>query len=152
VGATGASGPAGPAGPQGPAGILQAAFTSGFGPNSGGVSATLDFIGPTLSITIGSGQRIVANASKALGSTAAGGAGGLNIYICTKTATGPIVAIGGGMFGLSVPQNIRQVFSMSAIAGPLAAETYEVGLCGLAGAPANWNSNEFGYVSALVIP
>ena len=30
------------------------------------------------------------------------------------------------------------------------AGTFEVGLCGISGDAANWNSNEFGYTSAFV--
>lgn len=149
VGPTGATGAAGP---QGPSGIVQTVFTSGFGAaNGGGVGTVTEFIGPTVTVTVGASQRVQITASKALGSFAAGGANGLNLYVCYKASGGSLVTIGSGMFGLSVVQNTRQLFTVPGVTPPLPADTYEVGLCGLSAAAANWNSNEFGYVSAMVV-
>jgi hypothetical protein len=40
--------------------------------------------------------------------------------------------------------------SISGIITGLPAGTYIVGMAGRAAAPANWNNNEWGYVTALV--
>ena len=59
--------------------------------------------------------------------------------------------VGGGTFDLRVSQNIRATFTQSAVLAP-GAGTYNIGLCGKAdgGQAVNWNSNEYGYVSAVV--
>jgi len=155
AGFNGATGPAGPQGPQGPAGtggITSALFTSGFGAsNGGGVGGTLDFIGPTLSLSAAASQRVFISASKALGSSAGGGANGLGLYVCYKPSGGAVTSVGAGMLGLSVAQNTRQVFTVTGVTPSLAADTYDVGLCGFSAGFANWNSNEFGYVTAFVL-
>lgn len=126
------------------------AFTSGFGLNP---SATRAFIGPTATIAVTAGQKVLVTASKALGSTTVGGAGGLNLFICYR-ASGAVVTpttVGGGILGNQVAQNTRQIFTVSASVTLSTAGSYEVGLCGDAAAPANWNYNEYGYVTALAV-
>jgi len=151
-GPTGATGATGAVGPQGPQGIVTTAFTSAFGGNGGGVIATLDFIGATVNITVTSStQKILVMSSKALGSTIAGGASGLNIYIGYKLGTGSVTSVGGGIFGLQVPQNSRYTFNVSGIITGLAPGTYTVGMVGIASVPANWNNNEYGYVTAVLM-
>lgn len=156
IGATGPQGPQGvqgllgPAGPQGPSGIISAAYTSGSAVTP---TATTAFVGPFLTVAVTStSQRIHVTANQALGSTIAGGASGLNLWICYRTsgsAAAP-TTIGGGTFGLQVPQNTRMNFGLSAVIGPsLPAGNYDVGMCGSA-PNANWNNNEYGYVSAIV--
>jgi ABC-type taurine transport system substrate-binding protein len=90
-------------------------------------------------------------ADKALGSTSVGGAAALNLWICHKlsSATTPS-SVGGGILGNQVAQNTRQIFGMSADIAALASGTYQVGLCGSSSNAANWNYNEYGYVTALV--
>jgi hypothetical protein len=151
MGANGPAGPQGATGPQGPAGITQAVFANAFGPNGGGVASTTDFIGPIASVTVGANQRVAITASKALGSAAVGGANGLNLFVCVRPTAGTITAIGAGMFGMTVVQNERKLFTVPGISGPLAAGTYDVGMCGSAATPADWNNNEYGYVMAFVI-
>lgn len=161
TGATGATGPQGPTGatgatgavgPQGPQGIVTTVFASAFGGNGGGVITTLDFIGATVNVTITSStQKILVMSSKALGSTIAGGASGLNIYIGYKLGAGAVTSVGGGIFGLQVPQNSRYTFNISGIITGLAPGTYTVGMVGIASVPANWNNNEYGYVTAVLM-
>lgn len=146
-GPQGIQGPQGVAGPTGAAGISNAAFTSGFGPQ---VTATVDFIGPTVTVTATNAQRIFINASKALGSFA--GANNLSLFVCYKGSGAPSVTqVGGGMLGLTAAANSRQTFALSGITPALAADTYEVGMCGSSSNFANWNSNEWGYVTAFVL-
>jgi hypothetical protein len=118
------------------------------------LTTTQIFTGPTVNVVVaGATQKVVVTAHQGFGSIAAGGADGLDLRICSRLgAAGPIVGIGSGIFGLRVAQNTRQVFGFSVMVSGLAPGTYTVGLCGLAAIPANWNSNEFGSVTAMVLP
>ncbi len=147
-GAQGVAGPAGPAGPAGAPGIVSGVFTSGFGANP---TATTAFISPTVTVTIAAGQKILAWADKALGAGATA-ASGLNLYMCYQsTAVGSTIQIfGGGSLGHAVPINTRIMFGINAYMTGIGAGTYNVGMCGSSGVPANWSNNEWGYVSAVV--
>lgn len=151
-GATGATGATGPAGPQGAQGIVTSVHTSAFGPNSGGVLGTNDFIGPTVNITVtSSSQKILVMVTKALGSNATGGANNLNIYIGYKLGTNPIQTVGAGIFGLTAAQGQRLPINISGVITGLAPGTYAVGMVGASTAFANWNNNEYGYVTAVLM-
>lgn len=155
AGPTGAVGPAGPAGATGPAGtsgVVSTAFSSGFGASGGGVPATYGFIGQTVNVTITAGQKIFVDASKSLGSTAVGGATNLNLYVGYMEVSGTTPSpTGAGVFGLTCLQNTRQIYSLSGIISGLPAGTYTVGLVGYSITPDNWNWNEYGYVTAMVL-
>ena len=147
----GPGGPVGPSGPQGAAGasgVLGMVALSGLG---AGPASALAFIGPTVSVTVDAGERVLVFAQKALGTT--GGASGLNLWICYEPMAGALTAVGGGLFGLRAPANSRTVYGLTAPTPPSPAPgQYVVGLCGTAGAQAaNWNANDFGYVTALVL-
>lgn len=117
-----------------------------------GVTNSTAFISTIATITITAGQKIHVTAHQALGSFAVGGGTNLNLYIGYRPAgTTPVTAVGGGMFNLTVPQNQRQIFGASAIISGLPAGTYEVGLAGASTVPANWNNNEWGYVTAFAL-
>ncbi len=105
-----------------------------------------------MTVSIAAGQKVFVSGTKALGSTAMGGAKQLNLYICYQsTAAGSsLTPVGSGLFDLGVPQNIRLPFSLSADFIPAAPGTFLVGLCGSSANAQNWNSNEWGYVSAMV--
>jgi hypothetical protein len=146
-GPAGVPGPAGPQGPTGSSGVITSSTVSGFGNNPTGV---LQFLSTTTSISIGAGQKIFVTSDKALGSSVVGGAANLNIWICYQLGANPIANMGAGIFGLRVDQNNRAVFGLNTILFGLAAGTYQVGLCGLTvDANTNWNSNEYGYTSAM---
>lgn len=175
AGADGAVGPAGPAGPPGPQGIqgIQGlvgpvgatgpAGASGILANGyaqGSVVTLVDtlgayaFIGPSVSVTIAAGNRIIVDGVAALGSTAAGGATLSRLSICHQpSAGGALVDNDADYLGvLRVPQNTRVPMSMSQRISSLAAGTYNVGLCyqAAAGQPAGWNSNDWVNVVAIV--
>jgi|GEM_PF-4756369 len=125
------------------------AFAVGGSP---GITSSTAFISQVATITVTEGQRILITVNQALGSTVSGGASGLDIYAGYRPQgqTG-LTAVGGGMFGLTVGQNQRHTFGISAITPPLFAGTYEVGLAGSSNVPANWNNNEWGYVTAFAL-
>lgn len=146
-GATGPAGPQGPQGPQGPAGgSIASAFASG---NFGTLTTSTDFFGPTATVTLTANQKIFISAQQAVGSTLTGAQ--MDVFVCFEPNAGTPSPVGSGMFGLTVPQNQRHVVAVSGVTGPLAAGTYSVGICGRSATPANWNFNEFGYVTALVL-
>jgi hypothetical protein len=148
MGPAGPQGPDGAQGPQGPTGIVSTSFTAATGSNP---ATVLAFIGPTLGVTVAAGQKVYVAANKGLGSTAVGGASSLNLYVCYQsTVAGSMIqAVGGGIFGLQVPQNTRFSFGINGDFTP-GAGTFNVGMCGSSVNSANWNHNEYGYVTAIV--
>jgi hypothetical protein len=119
----------------------------------GPIQATTAFIGPTVSLTIAAGALVYVSSTAALGAGSSA-ATSLNLYICHRTGTGPIATVGGGTFGLTSPANQRLHYGLSAVASAttgLGAGTYAFGLCGSSANAANWNNNEWGYTSAIVL-
>lgn len=99
-------------------------------------------------MTVAAGQRVHVSSHKYMGSTV--GANGLDTAVCTQpSGGGALTTQGGAMFGGQVPANTRIPWGITAVL-TLAAGSYNTGLCARSAAPANWNSNEFGYTSALV--
>lgn len=125
-------------------------FVSGYGQDPSGATK---FLTPTVTVTITAGQSIFVTAHKAFGSTAAGGAGNLNLFIGYRQAGSGATpsTVGSGIFGNRVPQNTRFTFGLSAVISGLAAGSYEVGMVGTDAGTGNWNSNEYSYVTALVL-
>ena len=154
-GANGAIGPTGPQGPAGPGAVVDSVYADaeGAGPADGSAYA---FIGQTTQIAITAANQILfVSAQKAMGSTAAGGANSLRLSVCRRTAGSSAVPVDNGadwLGDLRVPQNTRVPFSLSTRFENLAVGTYEVGLCGFTSnnQAANWNSNEWTRVTALV--
>lgn len=124
-------------------------YTSGFcnTPSSAGV---YNWSGPKVTLTTTAGQKVLIIATVTMGSTSAGGASGLNIapaYAATGNAT-PII-VGGAMLDLQVAQNTRHSFTVSAVVTP-GAGTWDFGAAVSVANTAVWNSNEYGYVSAII--
>jgi hypothetical protein len=154
------NGAPGAEGPRGPQGIIAAVSSSG----SSGVSAyatmsKLGWVSPRVEVTVSPGQKVLVNATATLGSTSLGGAGGLRLYVCYKSTTATVpCATGDGAWDLRLAQNTRHTFSLSNVLTNLDG-TYDVGLCGYVHydtqqqpLPAsNWNFNDQGYVTALVM-
>ncbi|MPZ73832.1 MAG: hypothetical protein GEU74_11475 [Nitriliruptorales bacterium] len=129
---------------------VKTAFTSGFGANP---TSALQFLAPPALVTVGAGQAVQVTSNKAFGSTVAGGASSLNLFICSRPE-GSIAtpnAAGSGILGNRVAQSTRVTMGLSAVIAGLSPGSYRVGLCGSSSNAANWNSNEFGYTSALVV-
>ncbi len=150
-GPPGPIGGTGPIGPTGASGVVSASFAQGYVTNP---TATLAFLAPPVTATIGAGQRAFISSNAAMGAGAAA-AGNLDLYICYRLA-GSMAApttIGGGLFDLSSPPSSRLTYSLSAITPVgVAAGSYDLGLCGQT-TPAqvpNWINNEFSYTSTVV--
>jgi hypothetical protein len=152
AGPTGAEGPTGPAGATGPTGVVATVFTTGFGADP---TTALAFLSPTVIVTVAAGGKILTWSTKALGSSSAGGADKLTLFMCYQsTVSGStIITVGSGVLGLRVPQNTRLNFGLNATFTGLAAGSYKVGLCGYTDTTNQplWNLNEYGYTSAIVM-
>jgi hypothetical protein len=125
------------------------AFASGPGASP---TLVLAFLAPPATVTVGTGQSVHVTSHKALGTTVPGGAAFLNLWICRapSPAGTPLTQVGGGVLGNQVAQNTRIPMGLSAVITPPPG-AYQVGLCGqTSDGNLNWNSNEFGYTSAIV--
>jgi hypothetical protein len=127
---------------------------TGFAVSSGNTpTATLQFLAPPTVVTVTSPTQIVNVVSnKAFGSSLAGGGTALTLYMCYRvsgSAVTPTPIGGAGAFSgnQALPQGTRVVMGLSANVSGLSAADYEVGLCGTG---TNWNSNEWGFTTALV--
>jgi len=128
--------------------VITFVTTSGSGNNP---AAALAFIGPTVNVTLAVNQRAHMVVHKAVGSINAAGANDLDVWACYQnTGGGAITQVGNGILDLRVSQNNRTLVGINHIYSGMAAATYTVGLCGFTAQVANWNSNEWGYISALV--
>ncbi len=120
--------------------------------NTPGVTNTTAFVSPITTLTVADGQRVLVTASQALGSTAAGGGTGLDLFIGYRLQGGTGISnVGAGVFGLTVPQNQRHLYTLSAVV-QLPAGIYEFGMTGRSSNPASWNNNEWGYVTVMILP
>lgn len=111
------------------------------------------FIGAVVGMTLGSAQLAVVAASAVLGSTAPGGAGELQLSICTRRKHSPqlVEARDARRDDLKIAANTRQTFAVKTRIAGLAAGEYEVGLCGHAGPDAGrWNDNGTSRVAVLI--
>ncbi|MHC1774995.1 MAG: hypothetical protein AB9834_06220 [Lentimicrobium sp.] len=129
-----------------PMSILSFNQASGFST----IPSDLDFLVFPAIVTITETAGIMINSSRTLGTTAGITTGTFNIYICYRnTNGGNIITMGGGMLGLRLPANTRIPFSLSYSTPLLPAGIYEVGLCGNCNDPSQWNSNDWGYTTAM---
>lgn len=126
-----------------------AGSASGFGPT---ITSATNFIGPTITVTITSStQTVFISASKALGSGPTG-AFDLNIWPMCKMVGDPYFQyIGGGMLGLSCAPNTRQTYAINGVFSNLPPGIYEFGMGGYSSNAVNWNNNEWGYVSYILM-
>jgi hypothetical protein len=150
-GVTGPTGPSGATGATGPTGIVASNFLSGFAGSSmpTGTSLAPSFIGPLLAVTTTSTQKVYISGNAGLGSQSTG-ASDLNLYLCFQASGGAVTQFGNGIFGLTAPPNQRYSYGLTGITS-LPAGTYSVGMCAVSPTQAaNWNNNEFVYVSAIV--
>lgn len=98
-----------------------------------------------MDVVVGADQKVLGMANVALGSTAPGGAGDLNVFPCYKGRSGGLVTDGAGIFGLKVAPDTRITVGISRIFIGLALDEYEVGMCGYSGSAADWNFNDNGW-------
>jgi len=114
----------------------------------------ITFLGPTTTVTIAApNQKVLVIANRAFGSTSAGGASGLDIAVGYRQVGSAVepASVGAWIYGFRVAQNTRICIGISGIINDLPVGDYDVGMCGTGNAGyANWNYNEYGYVTAIV--
>jgi hypothetical protein len=114
------------------------------------IPSNLNFLVFPAIVTLTETAGIMINSTRTLGTTTGITTGTYNIYICYRnTNGGTITTMGGGMLGLRLPANTRIPFSLSYSTPLLPAGIYEVGLCGNCSDPSQWNSNDWGYTTAM---
>ena len=142
----GGTGPQGNPGPVGPTGIIQSFTKAGTAPYPSG---TLNFVTPTVTITVATGQKVFLVASRALGGTVAANELGINPAYQSTEPNSPIINLNLGMYGLEVPAHTRTTFSVNGVFSDLPPGTYKFGMSAITTSP-NWTNSEWGCVSALV--
>lgn len=129
TGPQGGTGPQGPQGPQGPAGGAATVIPfNGFAGNNivGGATAYV-FAGPTVSVTITAGQKIVAVASAPLATVTGTTTGEIGICYAVPPLNSPIINFVGGSYSVVEFTTTRNTYTASATISGLAAGTYTVG-------------------------
>lgn len=119
----------------------------------------VNFIGPTVNVTLAAGEKAYMNVMKALGTTAAS-AIDLDIFPCARLSsaanTVAATAFTPGIFNLTtvsgtrIPMSISYVYTTAQL--PV-GQTFAVGMCARFSTisnQTNWNNNEFGAISVLV--
>ena len=119
-------------------------------------SNNIEFLSTSrLAVTITStSQKVMITGTVTLGSLVAGGADGLDIWPAfnTDNLNTPVTTIGGGTYNLRTVQNTRNTYTVTGVATGLAPGTYYFGVAGRCiTTPANWNNNEYGYLSVMVV-
>jgi len=152
-GPTGATGPQGPAGVQGASGVVATYFANTGGTDPSGLAAsTYGFIGATIDVTITeSTQKVILNSTKVMGSSMPGGASGLRIYVGYAQGANAPTLIGNGLWFLTCAPNTRQTYSINGVITGLTPGIYKVGMVGYATTPADWNMNDFGSTTVMVV-
>ena len=143
IGPIGPTGPTGPTGQQGPSGILSVhAFQGAIG-NVTISAGDYAFLGPTVNVAVGAGQRLTGAVSAALGKSAAGSIIAA-IGMCYKSPANPApVNFAGNNYVAAIIEGgvSRHPYSASASTMPGATAIYAVGLC--INGTATLDSNDF---------
>lgn len=115
-------------------------------------TATRDFLSTQISVAITSStQTIHFTVTQSFGSST--GAAGLDIYPGYRidgSNSDPSV-ISAGIFNLTAEANQRQTFTISGVITDLSPGTYDFGMVGDDDGNGNWDNNEWGYISLMVI-
>ena len=114
---------------------------------------TTQFLSATVVMTVEEGQSVFVSSTRAFGTTSSGGAAGLDLYIGYRVeGSGDVPTLsGGGMLNMSMPNGARVPFAINSIIPNLPAGTYRFGMVGDDDGDGNWNSNDWGYTSVIVL-
>lgn len=111
------------------------------------------FIGDTVGMSVEATHLAFISANVGLGSTVPGGAGDLELSICTRQIGSQVLqeARGSRLEDLAVGENSRRSFALKTRLEGLTRGDYEVGLCGYVKRGAGrWNDNDRAQVSVIV--
>jgi hypothetical protein len=145
----GAQGPAGPTGPQGAENILQVLrFFGGVSSTIASGSSLYLFQGPTVTMTIASGQQFVGTASAVLATTA-GVANFVDVGLCYQQGTGTVTNF--APFLTAEIDTTATPVAVSAASPTNLTGTFTVGYCVRNGGATAINSNDWvsGWVSVV---
>ncbi len=152
TGATGATGADGATGATGPSGVVTTVFSQG-NATSPATASTWTFFGPTVNVSLNSGQKVAVQGLTDLQSTYAGtGQVVMNIAICYRLGAGAVTQYGTSNSDVQANAgtvNYRSMISSFALMSFTTAGTYTVGLCGWTTIPPYWNSS-YGRTMATV--
>jgi hypothetical protein len=109
------------------------------------------FLGPTVTHTLVTGDRVHITANQAVGTST--NATSLDVWPCYKLTSLPAATaptnLGAGIFGIQTTGASRTPVGVSGVASGLVG-TYTFGMC-YRTSNGSWNSNEYGYVSTVVL-
>jgi hypothetical protein len=140
-------------GPQGPPGT-PAATAVGTRRNSTVIPTTsLAFLSPALPVSVTAGQAVLVTATITLGTSVAGGASGLRLWIVYQPSGGAITEPHPiDWISPKAVQNSLNTYTFSDTITGLATGTYTVGMGGqLTSTPNNWDTSDWAYTTAQVI-
>lgn len=132
AGATGAQGPqgiqgpAGPTGPTGPTGIVSTAQIEGFAGNPTASTAGYQFVGPTATVAIATGQRVTGAVVAGLATSS--GVAVARPGLCYQLGTGTITNFVGGAYIIAEIDTTRTPVTAIASQAGLVG-TYKLGFC-----------------------
>jgi hypothetical protein len=128
-GPQGATGPQGPQGPQGADGIVTAGSFAGRALPVAANATTYNFVGPTSSVTLTSGDQRILGAATAVLATSSGTAG-VDSGLCYQSGAGAVTPFAGGNYlSHHVVSTSKQTYGASAATTALPTGTYTVGYC-----------------------
>jgi hypothetical protein len=107
------------------------------------------FVGPTVTLTIGSGDVVHITATHALGAGSAA-ATNLDLFPCRLLTSGAFSLGNFGLFDGSAPPNSRLSWTVTGVFAGMSAGTHQLGMCYRTSSP-NWSNNNFGTVTAIVL-
>jgi len=128
-------------------------LTSAAGGGASNPTATLDFLAPTVDVTVsGVTQSVLVTSMRVFGTSFTTAADGLNLAICYQsTGSDPTIWEGSSsLVNLKLAPNTRATLGHTAILTGMTAGTWRVGLCGYVAAATNrWNNNGEGTTTAI---
>lgn len=142
-GPTGALGPQGPIGPTGPSGIISIFSTNGAVPPPLPVQNTYRFVGPTIDVTVNSGDRLVGSSNITMGLAVNQPEQEVRFGLCYQAAGGGTVVnfVGGNYISHRIRAG-RHAYGASEQA-QMNAGTYKAGPCVANTGPAQITNTDF---------
>jgi hypothetical protein len=150
TGPTGPTGPAGATGPTGPASVPVIATFRGFTGVIAASSTVFVFAGPTASLTVLSGDRILVEASAGLGVGTGSIELPVDMDVCYQASGGPVVEVGINYITALVPLQ-RKIFTVNNVFTGLTPGLYSFGACYKNGNATAVDGNDWTQGYALIL-
>lgn len=127
-GTAGAPGTQGPAGPTGPSGIVTSATFRGAANNIAADLTVFTFIGPLATVTVSSTDKILVEASAALGVGTGTAEIPIDLDVCFRQGAGSTTEVGFNYMNVPIPV-VRKVFTVNNIFAQGLTGSVTVGMC-----------------------